>query len=221
MSETVTTTSAVTSTTSAVRRGPSGRLRLTHPTRGYAVTRNPFAVAAVLPLIVAGFMALEVAILFNVDPVVACGGFLAVTCGLLLIPAVSLKGSLNLTHDGLTFERGKDHLTAGWDQIQGLEWNRDCGLAIVVRNPYQTRPSMRLPGGFCAQGGIARIPLRMFGDRQYSIVYDLRDQVPESGWMPAVDRAAVRATERNLAIYAAVVAIGIIAMVTTAYAVTH
>ena len=65
----------------------------------------------------------------------AVGGFLMVTLGLLLIPAVSLKGSLSLTHDGITFERGKDHLTASWEQVQAIVNRRDAGLCLVIKDP--------------------------------------------------------------------------------------
>ena len=41
-------------------RSPSGRLRLPYPTRGYAVSRNPFAIWAV-PLICIAFIGLAVA----------------------------------------------------------------------------------------------------------------------------------------------------------------
>lgn len=53
---------------------------------GITTSRNPFAIWAVLPLITLTFAGLAFAI---------------VVLGLLLIPAVTLTGSLNLTHDGV------------------------------------------------------------------------------------------------------------------------
>src|SRR5438270_10370460 len=86
-----------------------GPLRLLHPTRAYAVTRNPFAIWAVLPSLTLAFAGLAFAMLFITDAYtagIAVSAFMVVTAGLLLIPAVSLKGTLNLTHDGITYARG-------------------------------------------------------------------------------------------------------------------
>jgi hypothetical protein len=201
-----------------------GQLRLTHPTRGYAVTRNPFTIWAVLPAITLAFAGIAVAMAYITDAylaAIAVGGFLAVTAGLLAIPAVALKGTINLTHDGITFERGKHHLTAGWDQVSGLVYRRDAGLCLVLANPQQTAPVIKLPGGFYAGGGIARIPLRMFGDRQFSILYDIRDRLPEGTWRPALERAQARSQPRILLVYAATVAVSSAALFAVMYAVTH
>ena len=92
-----------------VARTGIGKLTPTHPARRYAVTGNPFAVSAVLPLLVATFLGLDVALLLNVDPYVMCGGFITLAVGWMLIPGVALRGSLLLTHDGVAFERGADH----------------------------------------------------------------------------------------------------------------
>jgi hypothetical protein len=145
--------------------------------------------------------------------------FVIVTLGLLLIPAVTLKGSLNLTHDGVTFERGKDHLTAGWDQVTGLTYRPDAGLCMTIEGAQQTRPSMRLPGGFNATAGSVRIPLRMFGDRQFSILYDIRDRLHETSWLPALQQVKERSPRMNLAIYAVVMLICSGAMIAVAVSV--
>src|ERR1700737_3011314 len=116
-------------TTAPVTREVTGHLRLTHPTRGYAVTTNPFAISAILPSVTVAFIGLAVAMLYINDSYlagIAVGAFVVITAGLMLIPAVALKGSLNLTHDGITFARGKQHLTAGWDQVTGLVNRRDA-----------------------------------------------------------------------------------------------
>lgn len=47
--------------TAPLTRSVNGRLRLTYPTRGYAVSRNPFAIWAVLPILTGAFVALAVA----------------------------------------------------------------------------------------------------------------------------------------------------------------
>jgi hypothetical protein len=146
--------------------------------------------------------------------------FTILALGLLLIPAVTLKGSLNLTHDGVTFERGKDHLTAGWDQVTGLIYRRDSGLCMTMKGAQQTRPSMRLPGGFNATNGDVRIPLRMFGDRQFSILYDIRERLPEASWLPAVEQVKERSPLMNLAIYAGVVLVSAGAMIAVAITVS-
>ena len=205
-----TMTPVVTPKSAALTREAFGQLRLTHPTRGYAVTRNPFAIWSILPGIALAFAALAMAMTFINDATLATtavGGFLVVTLGLLLIPAVSLKGSLSLTHDGITFERGKDHLTASWEQVQGIVNRRDAGLCLVIKDPQTTRQSWRLPGGFGVSRDEARIPLRFFGDRQFSIVYDIRDRLPESAWRPALEQAQARGTWRILAVYGGTVAI--------------
>lgn len=214
--------------TAPVVRSVNGRLRLTYPTRGYAVTRNPFAIAAILPLITLSFIGLCLAEMYGDDTViinwfgqstvtsVTVIAFAVVALGLLLIPAVALKGSLNLTHDGITFERGRDHLTAAWDQVTGLVYSRTAGLCLAMEGAQQTRPSMRLPGGFNATRGSVRIPLRMFGDRQFSILYDVRDRLPESSWLPAVQRVKERSPRMTLLVYGAVVLISAGAMIAVA-----
>jgi hypothetical protein len=215
-----------------VARSVNGRLRLTYPTRGYAVTRNPFAIWAILPLLTLAFIALAFAEFFGDNTIVLTGfgqasvvsvtaiAFAIVALGILLVPAVALKGSLNLTHDGVTFERGKDHLTAGWEQVSGLVYRSGPGLCLAIHGAQQTRRSMRLPGGFRAVDGAVEIPLRMFGDRQFSILYDLRDRLPEQSWLPAVQRVKERSPHMNLAIYAGVVLISAGAMIAVAIAVS-
>jgi hypothetical protein len=201
-----------------------GQLRLTHPDRGYAVSRNPFVIWSILPSITLGFAGLAIAMAYIADAYVASiaiSGFLVVTAGLLLIPAVALKGSLNLTHDGIAFERGKHHLTAAWDQVTGIVYRSGSGLCLVLRDPQQTTASMKLPGGFYARNEEANIPLRMFGDRQFSILYDVRDRLPESAWRDALERANARSTPRIQAVYAITVAICGAAMFAVMYAVTH
>jgi hypothetical protein len=215
-------------TTAPITSSVNGRLRLTYPTRGYAVTRNPFAIGAVLPLISLAFLGLaaadfageRVVVLSwfgNLTPIsITVAVFAIVTLGVLLIPAVTLKGSLNLTHDGVTFERGKDHLTAGWEQVTGLVHRRDAGLCITIKGARQTRRRIRLAGGFDATDGAVRIPLRMFGDRQFSILYDVRERLPEATWLPAVQATTQRSPRLNLANYAAVVLICAGAMIAVA-----
>jgi hypothetical protein len=219
-----------TPTTSPITRSVNGRLRLTYPTRGYAVSRNPFGIWAVLPLITLAFAGLALAEHFGDFSVgvdwfgaqaaisMTVAAFLVVTLGLLLVPAVALKGSLNLTHDGITFERGKHHLTASWEQVTGLVHRRDAGLCLTMSGAQQTTSRMRLPGGFNATAGTVRIPLRMFGDRQFSILYDIRERLPQATWLPAVQKVRERTARVNLAIYAAVVLISsgaVIAVATT------
>ncbi len=200
--------------TAPLTRSVNGRLRLTYPTRGYAVSRNPFAIWAVLPLITLAFAGLAVAEhlgdysvginWFGATSTISLtvAAFVIVTLGLLLVPAVTLKGSLNLTHDGITFERGKQHLTAGWEQVTGLVHRPDAGLCLTMAGAQQTTARMRLPGGFNATDGTVRIPLRMFGDRQFSILYDIRDRLPEASWLPALQKVKERSPRVNLAIYA-------------------
>jgi hypothetical protein len=224
MSTTLLAPSARPATATATVTRVGGQLRLTHPTRGYAVTRNPFAVWSILPSITLAFAGLAIAVPFINDAYIASiavSAFLAVTTGLLLIPAVALRGSLNLTHDGVTFARGKHHLTAGWDQVTGVIYRRDAGLCLVFRDPQQTKAVMKLPGGFSARDEEARIPLRMFGDRQFSILYDIRDRLPEAAWRPALERADNRSQLRILAVYAATVAVCGASMFAVMYSVTH
>ena len=213
-------------------RSVNGRLRLAYPTRGYAVTRNPFAIWAVLPLVTLSFVALAFAEFFGDNTVllnvfgyasvvsVTAMAFAILALGIMLIPAVTLKGSLNLTHDGVTFERGKDHLTAGWEQVSGLVYRSGPGLCLALHGAQQTRRSMRLPGGFRAVDGEVQIPLRMFGDRQFSILYDVRDRLPEESWLPAVQRIKERSPRMNLMIYGGVVLISALALIAVAVAVS-
>lgn len=215
----------------AVAPSQTGELRVTHPTRGYAVTRNPFAIWSVLPATVLAFAGLAVWEFIGdyhvlvtdrlVDVNVTVVVFLIVSLGILLIPAVTLKGSINLTHDGVTFERGKHHLTAAWEQVEGLSFRHGVGLCLVIRDPVQTTPRIKLPGGFRAEGGRAQIPLRMFGDRRYSIIYDVRDRVPEANWQPALSAVSTRSGRRILMVYGLTTLVSCLAMIAVAYALTH
>lgn len=203
----------------------NGQLRLTYPTRGYSVTRNPFAIWSILPLVTVAFAGLAITVMATSDQLViytALGAFLVMTAGLMLIPSVVLKGSLNLTHDGLTFERGKHHLTAGWDEVTGLVFKRDAGLCLTTKSQQQTKTSWKLPGGFRAENGIAQIPLRFFGDRQFSILYDIRERLNENTWRPALEQAehATRSTVRCDLVYAGAVAIGGVAVFSSYLSVT-
>ncbi len=205
----------------AIARRSGAELLLSQPTRGYSVSRNPFTIPAILPGVIAAVVLLGVAIAAGADPLVACGGFVVLTAGLLLIPAVVLRGSLLVGHDGVTMERGRDHLTAAWEEIEGLRWNALTGLSLVLRGQHQTRPAWKLPGGFRAvEGEGAVIPLRFFGDRQYSMIYDIRERVPEGAWMPAVEQASGRRSTRCLVVYGAVVLADLVALAIT-YAVLH
>ena len=66
--------------------------------------------------------------------------------------------SLNLTHDGITFERGKDFLTADRAYVSGLSYKSDCGLCGTFEGAAQSRPDTKRPGGFRAtNGGIVGI----------------------------------------------------------------
>ncbi|MFN2450888.1 MAG: hypothetical protein ABR541_00885, partial [Candidatus Dormibacteria bacterium] len=153
--------------------------------------------------------------------IVACAGFIVLTTGLLLVPAVVLRGSLLVGHDGITMERGTEHLTAAWEDVEGLRWNALTGLSLVLRGQRQTQPTWKLPGGFRAvDGDGATIPLRLFGDRQYSMIYDIRDRVPEGAWMSAVEQASGRRTTRCLVVYGVVVLADLVALA-IAYAVVH
>ena len=194
-----------------------GRPALTLPTRTYAVTNNPFAVAAVLPAIVATFIAAEIALIAGLDHTVLAGAALFITVALLLIPAVALKGSLTMTNEGIAFERGKDRMTASWRDISGLSWRQDCGLCLSVHNQQQSKPTWKLPGGFNAvQGDSAQIPLRMFGDRQFSVLYDVRDRLPETATMPALERASSRDSIK-MYVYGGVVLLDVVALAITAW----
>jgi len=220
--------------TAPLTRSVNGRLRLTYPTRGYAVTRNPFAIGAILPLVVLSFIGLAFVELVTTDSgvIINWAGnlsvtsvpaivFTIVTLGLLLIPAVALKGSINLTHDGVTFERGKDHLTADWNQVTGLVYRRDAGLCLTMEGARQTKEVMRLPGGFNATRGSVRIPLRMFGDRQFSILYDIRERLPEESWAPALSQVKERSPRLNLMVYGGTVVFASLAVIAVAISVLN
>jgi len=209
-----------------VTRRVNGELRLTYPTRGYAVTGNPFVIWSVLPTVTLAFAALAMAVSVMSDGLqltTALAAFLVVTVGMLLIPAVALKGSINLTHDGVTFERGRHHLTADWNDVTGLAYRRDAGLCLTIRRAEQTKRNWSMPGGFHAGGGTAQIPLRFFGDRQFSILYDIRDRLPTELWRPALERAerSARSTLRCQLVYGAVVAVGGLAVFASYLATVH
>ncbi|MBV9525393.1 MAG: hypothetical protein JOZ46_06215, partial [Candidatus Dormibacteraeota bacterium] len=178
----------------------------------------------VLPAIVLAFAGLAMAMQFISDAYlasIAVGAFVVTTAGLLLVPAVSLRGTLDLTHDGITFVRGKEHLTAAWNQVLGVVSRPGAGLSVVIRDPQQTTESITMPGGFASRDEEANIPLRLFGDRRFSILYDVRDRLPENVWRPAAERAGARSRLRIRADYALATAVSIGACVTAWYVVTH
>jgi hypothetical protein len=196
----------------------STKLSLLYPTRDYHVTRNPFAIAAVLPLLVAAFIGLDLAVLAGVDQVVACGAFLVVTTGLLAISATTLRGSLVMNHDGITFHRGKEHFTASWDDVTGITYRQGAGLCLEMTGVQQSVPKMRAPGGFSGVNGVVSLPLRLFGDRQHAMLYDIRDRLPSTAIDDAVKQASTWTTKRCLIAYAGVTAIVIGAIAATAIA---
>jgi len=215
----------VPSSAASLTRSVNGELKLTYPTRGYAVTRNPFSVWSVLPLVTLGFAGLAIAMEIITDQLqafTALAAFAVVAGGFMLIPAVALKGSIALTHDGITFERGKHHLTAAWNEVIGLVYRRDAGLCLAIRGQQQTKPTWTMPGGFRAADGAAQIPLRFFGDRQFSILYDIRERLPERTWRPALEQAEheKRSTWRCEAVYAGSVAIAGVAILASYLSVT-
>lgn len=221
------TSPTTTPTVAPATKRVNGELRLTYPTRGYAVSRNPFTIGAILPAIVLSFCGLAIWNWVGEDVVLTGGSpsfavmditvvtFIIVTLGLLLIPAMTLHGSINLTHDGITFEHGNENFTAAWDQVQGLEYRRDCGLCLVLTNPQQTKPVIKMPGGLFAGGGVARIPLRMFGDRMYSIIYDIRDRVPMANYQPALSAVHERSALNIQLVYGMAALFSILAVIVT------
>ena len=194
-----------------------GRSLLTAPTRTYAVTTNPFAIPVVLPALVLCFIGAEIALLAGANANVLAGTFLFATAGILLIPAVILRGTLTVTDTGITFERGKDTMSAAWRDVTSLTWRQDCGLCMSVAGQKQTKQDWKLPGGFRAiDGDYARIPMRMFGDRQYAMLYDIRDHLPETATMPALEKASSRGGLK-LYLYGAVVVIDVVALAVVAW----
>ncbi len=198
------------------------RLNLVHPTRAYSVTGNPFAVSAILPLLLATFLGVELAVVFNADPVVTSGALMIVAMGLLLIPAVAMRGNITLSHEGISFVRGKHHLTADWNHVAGLVAHADSGVCIEILKPEMDVARIKGPGGLRAdRGDRAYIPLRYFGDRRYSILYDIRERLPEQRWKDVLSRASERGTTRIQIVYGLTVAICGLALFATMYAVTH
>ena len=99
---------------------------------------------------------------------------------------------------------------------------RDAGLCMTVRGQQQTKKHWKLPGGFRADGQSAQIPLRFFGDRQFSILYDIRERLNERAWRPALEQAErrTRSTIRCDLVYGAAVAIGGLAVFSAYLSVT-
>jgi hypothetical protein len=215
------TTVAMQPSETVAGRGSRGQIRITHPTRAYAVSGNPFSVPALLPLLLLCFIGLDIAIFAGADPTVTCGAFLVLTCGLLLIPAVTMRGSMTLTHDGVTFESAGRYVTAFWTQVSGLSNSAMHGLCIKIDGASQSCPKLEIPGGLSAIGGEVNIPLRMFGDRQFSVLYDMRDRLPQERWMGALNTAGHWDRARSRAVYFGVVAIACGGLFAAMYAMTH
>ena len=194
----------------------------------YAVSRNPFGLALILPLIVFSFIGLEAVLLI----VIAWGdfnyasaktiltGFLIITTGLMLIPAVVLRGYITFDDKGIEMRYAKQRLAATWDKVAGLTYERDSGVCVLLKGQEQSQPKITVAGGLRArEGGEAVIPIRFFGDRRFAILYEVRDRVPESAWKHALQQAQPGGSRRPLIIYALTVAFGAACMVAVAIAV--
>jgi hypothetical protein len=204
------------------RKEPQQRLTLLHPTRSYAVSRNPFVIPAILPLTVAAFLAVEVAVLVGANPLPTAGGLMFFVTGLLAIAAVNQRGVISLTHDGVVFQQGTRRITSDWDHVAGIVSRPTGGLCLEIVKPEMSEKKISAPGGLCAEpNSTAVIPLRMFGDRQYSIMYDLRERLPEQRWKDVLAKASERSPQRILFVYGATVAICCLAMFVVMWVQTH
>lgn len=198
----------------------------------YALSRNPFGIGAILPMILLAFIGLEGFLLAinggvfgsNPDPQVyyrLVGGFGVITTGLLLIPAVVLRGEITFDGRGITMSVGRNRIEATWDQVVGLVYTQDAGVCVKTRGQRQTRPSIRTAGGLKAADGEALIPIRLFGDRRFSILYEIRDRVPEAAWRPALEAADPPGTRRPIAVYTLAVLLGILSVTAVALHYVH
>ena len=178
----------------------------------YGVTGNPFAIPLVLPLIAAAVLAMDVAMLLNADPRAASGGLLVFVCGLLLIPALVQRGRLDINGDGLTFTNKNNVVTGDWQNV-AITNDDYCGPCITIYNPAMSATKdQHMPGGFEATKASTKIPFRLFGDRRFSILYDMEYHVPDNRWQDALE-AAGRWETNSRVIYAVVTAVCCLAII--------
>jgi hypothetical protein len=203
-------------TTSGSSAGTRAPMTIAQYSQMYTVSRNPFGPAAILPALVLAFLALEIGLIYNWSINELLGGFLIICTGLLLVPAVALRGSITFDDQGITFRNGKKSITATWNQVTGLTYDRDSGVCVSLKGQTQSQPVIRSAGGLRAAEGEAVIPIRYFGDRRFAILYEIRDRVPESAWREALSHAESPASKRPLIIYAGVVLLGIGSIVAVA-----
>lgn len=199
---------------------PSSDLTIAKYSQLYAVSRNPFGLAAVLPLVLFSFIGLEVGLLTSVPVDKLMAAFMIITAGLLLIPAVVLKGYITFDDEGIALRFGKRTLSASWDKVAGLTYEQDSGVCVLLKGQTQSQPRIRLAGGLHAdENGEAVIPIRFFGDRRFAILYEVRDRVPESAWKHALQQAQPGSSRRPLIIYSLTVLFAIGCMVAVAVAI--
>ncbi len=212
----------VTPPTAVAETKPAAAMTIAEYAQLYSVSRNPFGIAAVLPLIIFAFIGLEVGVLYNVATDQLLGAFMIVSTGLLLIPAVVLRGDVTFDDEGIQLRYGKRSITAPWNCVQGLSFRRDCGVCVVLKGQTQTAERIRIPGGLEAtRGGEAFIPLRFFGDRRFAILYEIRDRVPAGAWQNALANERPPSSRRPLLVYGLTVLFGAAAMIAVAIAETH
>ena len=219
--ETTTTSAAPAVKKDGAADDSTGPLTIAQYSQLYAVSRNPFGLAAILPLILFAFIGLEIGLLANIDVDKLLGGFMIVSTGLLLIPAVVLKGFITFDDKGINMRFGKQTLSASCDKVAVLTYEQDSGVCVLLKGQTQSRPKIRVAGGLHAEdGGEAIIPIRFFGDRRFAILYEVRDRVPESAWKHALQQAQPGSSRRPLIIYGLTVLFGIGCMIAVAVAVS-
>lgn len=177
--------------------------------------------SAILPLLTFAFLGLAFGLIFDWPVQESVAAFLLITLGLLLIPAMTLRGDATLNDEGLTFRSGRQTISATWAQVSGLVYRPDCGICIHTRGQTQSPTVIKAPGGLSARDGEGFIPVRYFGDRRFAIMYEIRDHIPDAAWRRSLDATQPDSALHPRFVYALAVAFSILSVAAVVIAQTR
>ena len=205
---------------SAFRHG-LGHVSIRDSRRAYALSGSPFTVPAILPLITLAFIGTALTVsLASVDlgtMLPLLGGLTVICAGLLLIPAVSVRGTVSTTDRGIAFSctnraiiggnggrlpaRGEHIVAAPWQRVS-LFTDFTGGLCLRMRAPEVLGGDFSMPGGLeIRTGRDAILPLRMLGDRKFAVIDAIRDNVEAAAWEPALEHSGARSRTASRLVY--------------------
>jgi hypothetical protein len=172
-------------------------------------------------MIIISFLILQLALVFDVTRIAAVSVFVAGIVAISAIPAYLLRGWITFGEDGVDVHFGRSAIRATWDQVTGVEPHSGYGLCLIMKGQTQTRTLRRGMAGVQADAGGASIPLRLFGDRRFAMVYEVRDHSPHTAWIEALrGKITPLGAWRPVIVYGLAVGLGVSSIIAMAIATT-